>query len=205
MLAHSHTSSSSSDKNVLRKLGQFMLHRKACSCALSPPLPVGVSETGSALPFLWPKCFQAGGRTSPLILPCGGRSPWSAPDSREGDIDLFSGLLFPITQECVSVRKLNLLLAPCTPITHYLCKLIPCSCNCKFPFSMTMQALLGIGKGLLPACSWPPSTIPFQQGSKTLHPGLWDRKSSRGGGCLLSFIPWIFILRSTSHEAKWQR
>lgn len=63
---------------------------------------------------------------------------------------------------CVSVRKLNLLLAPCAPITHYSCKLILCSCNCKFPFSMTMKAILGAGKGLLPACSQPPSTVPFQ-------------------------------------------
>ncbi|XP_023392488.1 uncharacterized protein LOC111745853 [Pteropus vampyrus] len=51
ILTHSHTSSSSSDKNVLRTLGQFSLHRKACSCAHSPPLPVGARETGSALHF----------------------------------------------------------------------------------------------------------------------------------------------------------
>lgn len=110
--ARGHTSSSSSDKNVLCTLGQFMLHRKACSSALSPPLPVGEAKWAQpAVP--WTTSLPSSRRI--LILPFSGRVYRRLPTAIRQRWSI-SEVSLPCV--CVCVRKHNLLLAHSTPMTH---------------------------------------------------------------------------------------
>lgn len=106
---------------------------------------------------------------------------------------------------CVCVRKLNLLLAHCTPVTHSSCKLILYSC--KFHFSVTMQAIWATGKGLLTTWSWPPPHLSVTTAPPQGAPEPCIQGAERGKvhwRLPAEIHSWIFIFRSTSHEAECQ-
>lgn len=113
--------------------------------------------------------------------------------------------VFSYVYVCVCVRKLNLLLAHCTPVTHSSCKLILYSC--KFHFSVTMQAIWATGKGLLTTWSWPPPHLSVTTAPPQGAPEPCIQGAERGKvhwRLPAEIHSWIFIFRSTSHEAECQ-